>query len=41
MGIGLSLSQGIVHEHGGELVLLNSSSQGASFQFTLPLSGVS
>lgn len=37
MGLGLSISEGIINEHGGELKLENSSGQGSVFQFTLPI----
>ncbi len=37
MGLGLSISEGIINEHGGKLRLKSSSEQGTIFQFTLPL----
>ncbi|MCK4710889.1 MAG: PhnD/SsuA/transferrin family substrate-binding protein [Gammaproteobacteria bacterium] len=37
MGLGLSISEGIINEHGGKLKLKSSSGQGSVFQFTLPL----
>ena len=37
MGLGLSISEGIINEHGGKLVLASSSEQGTEFQFTLPV----
>ncbi len=37
MGLGLSISEGIINEHGGKLKLKTSSSQGSVFQFTLPV----
>ena len=37
MGLGLSISQGIIDMHMGSLFLNSSSSQGATFRFTLPL----
>jgi len=37
MGLGLSISEGIINEHGGKLKLKSSSEQGSIFQFTLPL----
>jgi len=37
MGLGLSISEGIINEHGGKLKLKSSSEQGSVFQFTLPL----
>ena len=37
MGLGLSISEGIINEHGGEITLENSSSQGCVFQFTLAI----
>lgn len=36
-GLGLSLSRGIIQNHGGTLKLLNTSSGGTSFQITFPL----
>lgn len=38
MGLGLSISQGIISEHGGKLTLAQSSTSGSTFQFTLPVS---
>ena len=40
MGLGLSISKNIIDEHGGELVLTNSSSEGSVFEFTLPVTEV-
>lgn len=37
MGLGLSISEGIINEHGGKLRLKSSSAQGSVFQFTLPV----
>ncbi len=37
MGLGLSISKNIIDEHGGELVLAHSSSEGSAFEFTLPV----
>ena len=37
MGLGLSISQGIIAEHGGKLKMLGSSETGSTFQFTLPI----
>ena len=37
LGIGLSISQGIVEAHGGTLWLADNSPEGATFRFTLPL----
>lgn len=37
MGLGLSISEGIINEHGGKLKLKTSSYQGSVFQFTLPV----
>ncbi len=36
LGIGLSISQGIIEAHGGKLWLAENSPQGAAFCFTLP-----
>lgn len=36
LGIGLSISHGIVEAHGGSLWLAENSAQGAAFRFTLP-----
>jgi len=36
MGLGLSISEGIISEHGGKLFLDNKSDKGAIFKFTLP-----
>lgn len=36
LGIGLSISQGIVEAHGGSLWLAENTSMGATFRFTLP-----
>lgn len=37
-GLGLSIAQGILSSHRGTIALLESSSEGTTFQFTLPLS---
>lgn len=37
MGMGLSISQAIITEHGGQLKLYNNNSAGATFFFTLPV----
>jgi len=37
MGLGLSISEGIINEHGGKLKLKSSSELGSVFQFSLPL----
>ena len=37
MGLGLSISEGIISQHGGRLLLTNTSDKGATFKFTLPL----
>ncbi|MAH40558.1 MAG: hypothetical protein CML08_04055 [Puniceicoccaceae bacterium] len=37
-GLGLSIAQGILSSHRGAITLLESSSEGTTFQFTLPLS---
>jgi signal transduction histidine kinase len=39
LGLGLSICQGIVTEHGGKLWLESSDSGGADFRFTLPVKG--
>lgn len=39
MGIGLSISHGIIEAHGGSLWLEENSDQGAAFRFTLPAGG--
>jgi len=36
MGLGLSISEGIIGEHGGKLFLDDKSNKGATFKFTLP-----
>jgi PAS domain S-box-containing protein len=36
MGLGLSISKNIIEEHGGDLLLKHSSSEGSVFEFTLP-----
>jgi len=36
MGLGLSISEGIITEHGGKLFLDKKSDKGATFKFTLP-----
>ena len=35
-GLGLAVAYQIIHQHGGELLLLDNSSSGATFAFTLP-----
>lgn len=37
-GLGLSIAKGILNSHRGTITLLESSSKGTTFQFTLPLS---
>ena len=37
MGLGLSISEGIISEHGGKLTLASSSARGSIFRFTLPV----
>lgn len=37
MGLGLSISAGIIEAHGGELTVVSEPGAGASFQFTLPV----
>lgn len=37
-GLGLSIAQGILSSHRGTIALLKTSSEGTTFQFTLPLS---
>jgi C4-dicarboxylate-specific signal transduction histidine kinase len=37
MGLGLSISEGIITEHGGQLVLDTAPGRGACFTFTLPV----
>jgi two-component system sensor histidine kinase TtrS len=37
MGLGLSISEGIISEHGGQLVLDSTPGNGATFKFTLPV----
>jgi two-component system sensor kinase FixL len=39
LGVGLSISRGIVEAHGGEMRAENNESGGATFRFTLPLPG--
>ncbi|MGQ0676263.1 MAG: ATP-binding protein [Rhodospirillales bacterium] len=39
LGLGLSISRGIVADHGGRLWLAHSGPDGAEFRFTLPVSG--
>ncbi len=39
LGVGLSISRGIVEAHGGEMRAENNESGGATFRFTLPLRG--
>lgn len=36
MGLGLSISEGIISEHGGKLMLESTHGNGATFKFTLP-----
>ena len=36
MGLGLSISEGIISEHGGRLTLTSEPGKGACFKFTLP-----
>ena len=37
MGLGLSISEGIISEHGGRLTLTSEPGEGACFKFTLPI----
>ena len=37
MGLGLSISEGIISEHGGRLRLASEPGKGATFKFTLPV----
>ena len=37
MGLGLSISKGIIEEHGGKIKYIGKTGDGAAFQFTLPL----
>lgn len=37
MGIGLSICRSIIHSHGGRLELLNTSDNGSTFAFSLPI----
>jgi len=37
MGLGLSISEGIISEHGGRLKLVSEHGKGATFKFTLPI----
>jgi len=37
MGLGLSISQGIIEDHGGDLRLAETSSKGCIFEITLPV----
>jgi len=37
MGLGLSISEGIISEHGGRLKLVSGHGKGATFKFTLPI----
>ena len=41
LGVGLSISRGIVEAHGGEMHAENNAAGGAIFRFTLPLQSVS
>ena len=41
MGLGLSISQSIIEDHGGELRLTKTSSNGCTFEFTLPRTAAS
>ncbi len=41
LGIGLSISQNIIDEHGGSLYIASSSQEGTTFCFTLPTNGES
>ena len=38
-GLGLAIVQTIIHEHGGDIRLFDSSSEGASFEVLLPVDG--
>ena len=37
MGLGLALSQMIIEQHGGQIVVVPSANQGAHFRITLPI----
>jgi two-component system sensor kinase FixL len=40
MGVGLSISRGIIETHGGEIWGESNPSGGATFRFTLPTASV-
>ncbi len=39
-GLGLAIAQKIIQDHGGDIVLVKTSSEGSTFKLTLPLAGL-